>query len=187
MSGRIEEVPNLRSLGNGVWTTPGARIIDRSGERRLPIGEEGFLNALARSTVVDKTMLIADVLDSNFKCTLFCRPRRFGKTFNMTMLKAFFDIDGEDSPTVHWEVGGVGGAHIPCGQYDDEPAGGSSLSLGADSNVGGASGAEENNPFIGTEVWEAANGRYRSAYHAYPVVHISFNTVKRLTWESALG
>ncbi|MFR3274375.1 MAG: AAA family ATPase [Collinsella phocaeensis] len=34
---------------------------------------------------------MADVLDSNYKATLFCRPRRFGKTLNMTMMKAFFE------------------------------------------------------------------------------------------------
>lgn len=84
----------LRPLGNGVWQASGARIIDRSGDKRLPIGDDGFVTAAARSTLVDKTMLIADILESGYKCTLFCRPRRFGKTLNMTMLKAFFRAAG---------------------------------------------------------------------------------------------
>ena len=37
-------------------------------------------------------MLIADVLDSSCKCVHICRPRRFGKTLIMTMLKAFFEL-----------------------------------------------------------------------------------------------
>lgn len=81
----------LASLGNGVWVTDGARIIDRAGDRRLPIGRDGFVSAMRESTLVDKTMLIADVLDSSYAATLFCRPRRFGKTLNMTMLKAFLE------------------------------------------------------------------------------------------------
>lgn len=81
----------LRNCGCGVWTAPHARLIDRTDRKRLPIGDDGFVTAIAGSTVVDKTLFIADVLDSNYKVTLFCRPRRFGKTFNMTMLKAYLE------------------------------------------------------------------------------------------------
>ena len=70
----------------------GARIIDRTGRKRLPIGDDGFSRAAAASVLVDKTALIADVLDSGYTATLFCRPRRFGKTLNMTMMKAFFEV-----------------------------------------------------------------------------------------------
>lgn len=82
----------LREHSNGIWTAPGARLIDRTGRKRLPIGDDGFERASARSVLVDKTALIADVLDSGYTATLFCRPRRFGKTLNMTMMKAFFEI-----------------------------------------------------------------------------------------------
>lgn len=70
----------------------GVRTIDRSGERRLPVGDDGFARGQPRSVFVDKTMLIADVIDGGATCTLPCRPRRFGKTLNMTMLKSFFEI-----------------------------------------------------------------------------------------------
>ncbi len=40
---------------------------------------------------VDKSMLICDLLENGAKVTLFTRPRRFGKTLNMTMLREFFD------------------------------------------------------------------------------------------------
>ena len=75
----------LQSVAPGIWAAPGARIIDRTGRKMLPIGRDGFVPAAQESVVVDKTMLIADVLDSGYTVTLFCRPRRFGKTLNMTM------------------------------------------------------------------------------------------------------
>lgn len=81
----------LLKCGDGVWTAPGARIIDRTARKRLPIGDDGFERAAGNSVLVDKTALISDVLDSGYTVTLFCRPRRFGKTLNMTMLKAFFE------------------------------------------------------------------------------------------------
>ena len=63
----------------GVWRAPGVRTIDRSGERRLPVGDDGFARGQSRSVLVDKTMLIADVIDGGATCTLSCRPRRFGR------------------------------------------------------------------------------------------------------------
>ena len=45
---------------------------------------------------VDKTALIEQVLDKRSKVTLFTRPRRFGKTLNMSMLRYFFET-GTDS------------------------------------------------------------------------------------------
>ena len=88
----------LEARGNGIWVAPGARIIDRTGRKMLPIGRDGFDVAAADSVLIDKTMLIADILDSGYTATLFCRPRRFGKTLNMTMMKSFFEIpvDGRD-------------------------------------------------------------------------------------------
>ncbi len=86
--------PVLESLGGGIWVAPGARIIDRTGRKMLPIGRDGFVPAAEGSVVIDKTMLMADVLDSGYTVTLFCRPRRFGKTLNMSMMKAFFEAPG---------------------------------------------------------------------------------------------
>lgn len=76
---------------NGVFRTDGATLIDRAGRKMLPIGDDGFERAARQSVLVDKTALIADVLGSGFSATLFCRPRRFGKTLNMTMMRAFFE------------------------------------------------------------------------------------------------
>lgn len=77
---------------NGVFRLADVRILDRSGNRRLPIGDDGFERVSSRSVFVDKSLLIADVLGGNSIVTLFCRPRRFGKTLAMTMLRSFFEI-----------------------------------------------------------------------------------------------
>lgn len=85
------------TLENGIYHWGNVRIMDRSGDRRLPIGDDGFESLAPRSVFVDKSLLVADVLGGNYKVTLFCRPRRFGKTLAMTMLKSFFELppDGE--------------------------------------------------------------------------------------------
>ena len=77
---------------DGVYRDGDVRIMDRSGDRRLPIGDDGFESLAPRSLFVDKSMLAADLLGSDYKVTLFCRPRRFGKTLAMTMLKSFFEL-----------------------------------------------------------------------------------------------
>lgn len=57
----------------------------------LPIGVSDFRLAQAEYYYVDKTMLIKDFIDERPMVTLFTRPRRFGKTLNMDMLRTFFE------------------------------------------------------------------------------------------------
>ena len=60
---------------------------------RLPVGIEDFAEIRRNEYYyVDKTQLIEQVLDRRNKVTLFTRPRRFGKTLNMSMLRYFFEI-----------------------------------------------------------------------------------------------
>ena len=69
------------------------------GEKKpLPIGTE-FFDELRKKEYyyVDKTGLIAELLRSQAKVTLFTRPRRFGKTLAMTTLKSFFEIGADPS------------------------------------------------------------------------------------------
>lgn len=61
--------------------------------RNLPIGNDEFAEVRRNNSYyVDKSMMIKDFLDMNDKVALIARPRRFGKTLNMTMLREFFDI-----------------------------------------------------------------------------------------------
>ena len=62
-------------------------------EKKLPIGVENFEELIQEDFYyVDKTELIADLLKNWGKVNLFTRPRRFGKSLNMSMLKTFFEI-----------------------------------------------------------------------------------------------
>ncbi len=61
--------------------------------KKLPVGIENFEEFSSQDFYyVDKTMFIAEFLDSWGKVNLFTRPRRFGKTLILSMLKAFFEI-----------------------------------------------------------------------------------------------
>lgn len=64
--------------------------------KRLPVGIENFEEIIKEDYYyVDKTQMIADLIADGAKVTLFTRPRRFGKSLNMSMLKYFFEI-GQD-------------------------------------------------------------------------------------------
>ena len=66
--------------------------------KKLPVGIENFEEIRKQDFYyVDKTGLIIDLLASWGKVNLFTRPRRFGKTLNMSMLKCFFEIGGDKS------------------------------------------------------------------------------------------
>ena len=60
---------------------------------KLPVGIDDFRKLReSHFYYVDKTRLIEQLLLNWSEVTLFTRPRRFGKTLNMSMLKSFFDI-----------------------------------------------------------------------------------------------
>ena len=67
------------------------------GVRNLPIGVSDYIRAQAEYYYVDKTLLIKEFLDQKPLVSLFTRPRRFGKTLNMDMLRVFFEISDEDT------------------------------------------------------------------------------------------
>lgn len=69
----------------------GVELINRSGNGALPVGEHDFAEAMDRCVLVDKTMFIADVLDCDASVMVCCRPEGFGKSLNLSMLKAFLE------------------------------------------------------------------------------------------------
>ncbi len=67
-----------------------------TGKKKLPIGIESFEEIRKEGFYyVDKTGVIGQLLEKWGKVNLFTRPRRFGKSLNMSMLKAFFEIGGD--------------------------------------------------------------------------------------------
>lgn len=65
--------------------------------KSLPIGISDYVRAQSEYYYVDKTLLIKEFLDRRPLVSLFTRPRRFGKTLNMDMLRVFFEISDEDT------------------------------------------------------------------------------------------
>ena len=66
-------------------------------KKPLPIGVSDYVRAQSEYYYVDKTMLIKEFLDQKPLVSLFTRPRRFGKTLNMDMLRVFFEKRDEDT------------------------------------------------------------------------------------------
>lgn len=74
------------------------RRIQMSDRKMLPVGVESFEKIRKENFYyVDKTGLISDILHNWAEVNLFTRPRRFGKSLNMSMLKCFFEIGADRS------------------------------------------------------------------------------------------
>ena len=68
-----------------------------TGRLALPIGTTNYKKICDNYYYVDKTLMIKDILDEGTEISLFTRPRRFGKTLNMDMLRIFFEKSVEDT------------------------------------------------------------------------------------------
>ncbi|WP_455045818.1 AAA family ATPase [Leptotrichia trevisanii] len=72
-------------------------IVNGKEKRNLPIGIDNFETMIQKDYYYfDKTGLIEEILKSGASRMLFTRPRRFGKSLNMSMLKYFFNIENKD-------------------------------------------------------------------------------------------
>lgn len=85
-----------RSLGLELWFEMG-RKEKANYKLPLPVGCSDFRRVCTQYCYVDKTLLIKDILDENIMVSLFTRPRRFGKTLNMDMLRVFFENTENDT------------------------------------------------------------------------------------------
>ncbi len=82
----------------------------RKARLPLPIGISDYRVAASQYYYIDKTLMIRDFLDEVPMVSLFTRPRRFGKTLNMDMLRVFFEKADEDTSVYFadkkiWECG----------------------------------------------------------------------------------
>lgn len=71
--------------------TFGVRLVNLVDDAVLPVGVHDFADAIGRCILVDKTMFIADVLDCDASVMVCCRPEGFGKSMNLSMLRAFLE------------------------------------------------------------------------------------------------
>ena len=73
------------------------RKTERAPKLPLPIGVSNYCLASSEYYYIDKTMMIKDFIDERPMVTLFTRPRRFGKTLNMDMLRTYFEKSDKDT------------------------------------------------------------------------------------------
>lgn len=99
----------------------GARLLNHADSAALPVDAHDFSDAINRCLLVDKTMFIADILGSEAPVALCCRPKGFGKSMNLSMLKCYLERPDRRLPdrslfagTQIWQAGG--------GRYRDEYA-----------------------------------------------------------------
>jgi len=115
-------------------------------KKQLPIGISDFKDVVTGNyCYVDKSLLIKEILDKGDKILLIPRPRRFGKTLNLSMLKYFFNCCPEE---------------------------------GTNSN-------SYHKLFDSLSILETGN-KYLNHMGKYPVIFISFRTIKELEWDSCI-
>lgn len=108
---REQRIPGARKTGRS-WKIPEDAVKPEDKRRKavkplvlaaasvrrpLPIGVSDFRDACDTYYYIDKTLLIKDFLDERPVVSLFTRPRRFGKTLTMDMLRTFFEKSEEDT------------------------------------------------------------------------------------------
>lgn len=74
--------------------TFGVRLVNHVDDAVMPVGVHDFADAIGRCMLIDKTMFIADVLDCDASVVVCCRPEGFGKSMNLSMLRAFLERPG---------------------------------------------------------------------------------------------
>lgn len=80
----------------GEWLIPDS-VIEIEEAKPLPVGVSDFKKVSSDYYYVDKTLLIRDFLERRPGVSLYTRPRRFGKTLNMDMLRTFFEKTDDDT------------------------------------------------------------------------------------------
>ena len=74
-------------------------------KKSISIGTEDFKRSIDKNGyLVDKTLMIKELLDATSMVTLFTRPRRFGKTLNMSMIRRFFEDERKPVSYTHLDV-----------------------------------------------------------------------------------
>ena len=129
--------------------------------KKLPIGKSDFKEVIENNyRYVDKSLFIKDIIDKSDSILLIPRPRRFGKTLNLSMLKYFYDCcPGILTP---------GTAPLPGENEKNEPV----------------PPANSYGKLFEPLAIKKAGQLYLDKMNKYPVIFLSFRTIKELDWES---
>jgi hypothetical protein len=130
--------------------------------KKLPLGKSDFKQIIEQDyCYVDKTLFIKEVIDKGPTILLIPRPRRFGKTMNLSMLKYFYDccpgwppVPGSQSPV------NIAGRTGPLNSYKK---------------------------LFDSLAITKAGKEYLDKMGKYPVIFISFRDVKEIEWGTCLG
>ncbi len=129
--------------------------------KKLPVGISDFKDVITGNyCYVDKSLFIKEVLDKGDKILLIPRPRRFGKTLNLSMLKYFYDC-------------------CPSSWSRELPP----LPPGK-KNEGKKN--EGKGLFDSLAIWDAGK-EYMDKIGKHPVIFLSFRDIKELEWESCIS
>jgi hypothetical protein len=133
-------------------------------KKQLPVGVSDFKDMMTGNYYyVDKTLFIKEIMDKGDKILLIPRPRRFGKTLNLSMLKYFYDCcPGTLSPAAPSPI----------------PTNGT-----ASADATGAPFNSYKKLFASLAICKAGN-KYLEKMGKHPVIFISFRTIKELDWET---
>ena len=128
--------------------------------KKLPVGVSDFKDIVTGNySYVDKTLFIKEVLDKGDKILLIPRPRRFGKTLNLSMLKYFYDC---------------------CPQSLSPPSG-----TVSSKSITGADGNSYGKLFHSLAISKAGNS-YLKHMGKYPVIFLTFRDIKEMDWENCM-
>jgi len=131
------------------------------GTKKLPIGKSDFKNIIEDNyCYVDKTLLIKEIIDKGDTILLIPRPRRFGKTLNLSMLKYFYDCCPQTLSTK-----GANGANAARGT--------------------GMPGNSYRKLFDSLAI-SKADQKYLDKMGKYPVIFLSFRDIKEMEWETCM-
>jgi hypothetical protein len=129
--------------------------------KKIAVGESDFKNLISGDYYyVDKSLFIKEIIDRGNRVILVPRPRRFGKTLNISMLKYFYDCCPEDLPRFPGTPAADSKPVTPGNTYK------SLFSSLAIANAG---------------------PQYLEKMGQHPVIFLSFRLIKEKTWKSCLG
>jgi hypothetical protein len=126
--------------------------------KQLPIGKSDFKQVIENNYYyVDKSFFIKEVIDKSDTILLIPRPRRFGKTLNLSMLKYFYDCCPENPGPIHGTPTPAKVTEPPANTY--------------------------RNLFASLAI-HSAGQPYLDKMGKHPVIFLSFRSIKELQWES---
>jgi hypothetical protein len=129
--------------------------------KKLPLGISDFKDMVTGEYYyVDKTLFIKEIMDKGDKILLVPRPRRFGKTLNLSMLKYFYDCCPEKAPA------------SPPGKGNSTNA------------TGGTGPCNSYKKLFDSLAISRVGKEYLDHMGKYPVIFLSFRDVKELEWEN---